>query len=79
MYSREILREALANSISSMGMEDALIMEDLDPKHSLRCGISRITAEDMNYNILQDYPPSSPDLNPIEQIWGLLKKGVSER
>jgi transposase len=33
----------------------------------------------MGYNILQDYPPSSPDLNPIEHVWSLLKCSVARR
>jgi hypothetical protein len=28
---------------------------DLDPKHSLRCGISSITAEEIGYNFFQDW------------------------
>jgi hypothetical protein len=30
-----------------MEVEEAMIIEDLDPKHSLRCKLSRRTAEDM--------------------------------
>lgn len=68
MYSQEILRNALAVSVESMGMEieEALVIEDLDPKHSLRCNVAQETAEELEYNIVQDWPPSSPDLNPIE-------------
>jgi hypothetical protein len=30
-----------------MEVEDAMIIKDLDPKHSLSCKLSRITAEDL--------------------------------
>jgi hypothetical protein len=49
-----------------MEIEEVDIVEDLDPKHSLRCKLSKETADKMGYNILQDWPPSSADLNPIE-------------
>ena len=29
--------------------------------------------EDKNYEILDGYPPNSPDLNPIEHLCGKLK------
>lgn len=81
IYSNEVLRGALVDSLNDMEMEieDALIVEDLDPKHTLRCHLSQETAEEMGYNIFQDYPPSSPDLNPIEVIWSLLKTSVAKR
>jgi hypothetical protein len=81
IYSKEILKSALKKSITKMKMEveEAVIVEDLDPKHSLRCGVSCKTAKNMRYNILEDYPPSSPDLNPIEPVWALLKKRVRDR
>ena len=43
IYSKEILREALFNSIQEMEIEvdEAVIIEDLDPKHSLRCNLSK--------------------------------------
>lgn len=71
IYSEEILRNALAESVQSMEMEieEAVIIEDLDPKHSLRCNRSSETANEMGYKVIEDWPPSSPDLNPIEQVW----------
>ncbi len=79
---QEILRGVLSFSIESMGIEveqeDAMIIEDLDTKHSLRCKLSRETAEEMGFQVVQDWPACSTDLNIIEKVWGLLKKNVSK-
>ncbi len=33
----------------------------------------------MEYNIIQDCPPSSPDLKIIEVLWNLMKSSVARR
>jgi hypothetical protein len=57
-------------------VEEAMIIEDLDPTHSLRCLVSRRTAEYMGLKVVQDWPPSIPDLNTIKNVWVLLNKNV---
>jgi hypothetical protein len=59
LYSDQILRAGLVASLEDIEMEidDALVIEDLDPKHTLKCRVSQETAEEMGYNIAQDYPP----------------------
>jgi hypothetical protein len=46
-YTAEILESTLKVLIESMGMEveDVEVIEDLDPKHAMRCKISKQTAE----------------------------------
>ncbi|KAL4500721.1 hypothetical protein ABPG72_019955 [Tetrahymena utriculariae] len=81
IYANEILKKHLKDSLKSIGLEikDDMIVEDLDPKHSLRCKTSEQQAQTMEYHIVQDYPPLSPDLNPIENIWGLVKNAIASR
>jgi len=64
------LREFLAEG------RDILLMEDGAPVH--RSAASRIWREDKNLEKL-DWPAQSPDLNPIENLWSLLKSNIQSR
>jgi transposase len=54
-------------------------MQDNAPIHTARIvtnWLRNFTQE--NGMILLDWPPYSPDLNPIENIWKLLKDGIGD-
>lgn len=55
------------------GSTDAIFMHDNAPTHT--AFIVRETLEGMHIEIM-DWPPHSPDLNPIENLWGLLKAKI---
>ena len=69
----EILENHLLPSMEESGipLEDLIFQQGNDPKHTSRTAKAWI--EDHKITVL-DWPPNSPDVNPIEHLWGHIKK-----
>jgi len=52
------------------------ICMDRDPKHTAK--LTREYMKSAKINYLEEYPQKSPDLNPIENIWGLMEKELKK-
>jgi transposase len=73
----EVLKEGLLPMYRRHGLQlnDMTFQEDGDPKHQSSKTIK--WKEKTGLKFLINWPANSPDLNPIDNLWAMLKKAIS--
>ncbi len=76
---QEILEHFMLSSADQLFKDANLIFQqDLAPAHSAKSNKSWLNDHSFGVGVL-DWPANSPDLNPIENLWSIVKRKMTNK
>lgn len=75
-----VIRDCLQEQLPTICEPGSIFLQDNAPTHTARIVQNWLQEWARDNDIeLVDWPPYSPDLNPIENLWKLLKEGICKK